>query len=271
MHLKNIIKSIPVVSSILKQINVMRKSKIVRTPTILEVNNDSYLLKAIKTSKISCSNLKRYPEEDVFYYLFENMFRGSMEEIKKRQLYYLKYVLDAFNKSDGELFLDAGCGRGEFLELLKENNIPYLGLDANAVVIEILKENGFNVKKSDILEFLSKTENKFIGISSFQVIEHLSFDYLKNFIKLAYDRIISNGTIILESVNPHCPRALSNFYFDVTHVKPYPPETIKFLLEWVGFKEVKVIFSVPLRDEEQSDNLYINYQDYGVIGKKESG
>lgn len=267
-HLKSAIKKIPGISHILRWTNTLARAEILKTPITLEISNESYLFKAMESSDIPCSDLKKYREEDAFYYLFENVFRGSREEIKKRQRYYLQYVLEAFDKSDGELFLDVGCGRGEFLELLKENNIPYTGLDLNEVVVSMLKEKGFNVEKSDILEFLSRTDNKFIGISSFQVIEHLDFDYLKNFIKSAHYRIAHNGVIILESVNPHCPQALSNFYFDVTHIKPYPPETIKFLLEWVGFKDVKIILSAPLRNELRPEDLYKNYQDYAVIGKK---
>jgi len=237
-------------------------------PEILETTDESYLAKAVESSFIPYHDLKGNRNKDTFYYFFENIFRGQRRDIKNRQKNYLKYILSIISESDGELFLDAGCGRGEFLELLKENNIPYIGIDINELEINFLKERGFNVVKADILEYLSNTPHKFIGISSFQVIEHLEFDYIKKFIELAYNKIGHNGVIILESINPHCLYALSRFYLDTSHIRPYPPETIKFLLEWFGFKNVKIIFSAPVEERIRSKDLFMNYQDYAVIGKK---
>ncbi len=236
-------------------------------PEILEADKESYLSKAIETSFIPYADLKG-KKGDHFYYLFENIFRGQREDIKNRQRYYLQYVLSIRDSSEGKLFLDAGCGRGEFLELLKENNISYLGIDTNELEMNFLRQRGFNVVKADILEYLSDTSHNLIGISSFQVIEHLEFEYIKKFIELAYDRIGYNGIIILESINPHCPYALSHFYLDTSHIRPYPPETIKFLLEWYGFKDVKITFSAPVEEKIRSKDLFMNYQDYAVIGKK---
>ena len=237
-------------------------------PEILETTDESYLAKAVESSFIPYHDLKGNRNKDTFYYFFENIFRGQRRDIKNRQKNYLKYILSIISESDGELFLDAGCGRGEFLELLKENNIPHIGIDINELEINFLKERGFNVAKADILEYLSNTPHKFIGISSFQVIEHLEFDYIKKFIELAYNKIGHNGVIILESINPHCPYALSRFYLDTSHIRPYPPETIKFLLEWFGFKNVKIIFSALVEERIRSKDLFMNYQDYAVIGKK---
>ena len=237
-------------------------------PEILETTDESYLAKAVESSFIPYHDLKGNRNKDTFYYFFENIFRGQRRDIKNRQKNYLKYILSIISESDGELFLDAGCGRGEFLELLKENNIPHIGIDINELEINFLKERGFNVAKADILEYLSNTPHKFIGISSFQVIEHLEFDYIKKFIELAYNKIGHNGVIILESVNPHCPYALSHFYLDTSHIRPYSPETIKFLLEWYGFKDVKIIFSAPVEEKIRYKDLFMNYQDYAVIGKK---
>ena len=55
------------------------------------------------------------------YLLFENRHRGSEAEIQDRQRVYLSYF-----KNSGSV-LDIGCGRGEFLELLKGAGIPARG------------------------------------------------------------------------------------------------------------------------------------------------
>ena len=250
-------------------VDKLKELEVKEIPEILEADKESYLSRAISSSHLSHPELtQKGQDKDVFFYLFENVFRGEQKDIKERQRYYLKYVLEVAKNTQGEIFLDAGCGRGEFLELLQENNIPYLGLEINEFETNFLKQKGLNVKNSDILEYLSNTNKKLMGISCFQVIEHLDITYLKKFIELAYKRIAKHGIIILESVNPHCPFALSRFYMDLTHIRPYPPETIKFLLEWYGFREVKIIFSAPVAENIRSRELCMNYQDYAVIGRK---
>ena len=250
-------------------VDKLKELEVKKIPEILEADKESYLSRAIDSSHLSHPELtQKGQDKDVFFYLFENVFRGEQKDIKERQRYYLKYVLEVAKNTQGEIFLDAGCGRGEFLELLQENNIPYLGIEINEFETNFLKQKGLNVKNSDILEYLSNTNKNLMGISCFQVIEHLDITYLKKFIELAYKRIAEHGIIILESVNPHCPFALSRFYVDLTHIRPYPPETIKFLLEWYGFREVKIIFSAPVAENIRSRELCMNYQDYAVIGRK---
>src|SRR4030043_33257 len=57
------------------------------------------------------------PLEDWRYTGFENRFRGRDEEVKKQLREYVSY----FPKD--RMVLDLGCGRGEFLELLREEGI----------------------------------------------------------------------------------------------------------------------------------------------------
>ncbi len=57
------------------------------------------------------------------YFDFENHFRGDRTLIKTRQTQYLPYFKNCCS------VVDIGCGRGEFLELLKENHIPAVGVD----------------------------------------------------------------------------------------------------------------------------------------------
>ena len=132
-----------------------------------------------------------------------------------------------------------------------------------------MQQSGYEVYESDIIEFLQKSNDKYSGISSLQVIEHLNFEYLNNFIKLAFDKIVVDGSIILETINPHSLYALSNFYQDPTHVKPLPPEMLQFLLEWHGFKEIKIIYSSLIPESLRIfAERKMNYQDYALVGYK---
>ena len=60
---------------------------------------------------------------EIDYFDFENYFRGTREHVKRVQEIYVPY----FEGCDK--VIDIGCGRGEFLELLKENQIGAKGVD----------------------------------------------------------------------------------------------------------------------------------------------
>jgi O-antigen chain-terminating methyltransferase len=50
-------------------------------------------------------------------------------------------------------------------------------------------------------------------------------------------------------VNPLSFVSLANFYIDLSHVKPLHPETMRFLLEVAGFREIELNFYSPVPDE----------------------
>jgi len=212
------------------------------------------------------------------YLEFENQFRGREDDIQKNQEEYLNFIKDAL-KNKGEYLLDVGCGRGEFLKILSENNISAKGIDNNLEMVKINIDKERVVYLKDANSFLeSLPENNLIGVTAFQVIEHFPPEYLLEFIKLSYNKIAKDGVIILESVNPMSFFSMSHFWYDISHKKPLPPDIMKFYLEKAGFKNVEIRFSgnVPdgLRLEGNDDNikklnqLLFGPQDYAVIGWK---
>ena len=210
-------------------------------------------------------------DEERFYSKFEEIFRGSKEIIKTRLAKYVEYVQQAYKLTNKDAyFLDIGCGRGEFLELLHAAKVPVKGLDINEIECEALTKKGFDVHLVDCNNFLEEVPSNFlVGVSAFQVIEHFDPEYVQDFLKLSYEKIAPNGIIIMETVNPKCNPALSNFFLDITHVRPYPPETMKFLLEWHGFKDICMIYSSPCSKEFRIKNIKeCNYMDFGVIAWK---
>ena len=186
------------------------------------------------------------PLEDWRYAGFENRYRGDEEEVKKQQAHFLPY----FDKA-GKV-LDLGCGRGEFLELLRENGIDAQGIDLNEQMIEICRDKGFDCQKGDVLESLNQCQdNSLGGIFSSQVIEHLPPQYLQRMIELAYFKLAPGGHFVLETLNPASVFGLVQIYFlDLTHQKPIHPQTLKFLMETSGFEDVEIQYSAPLEEEQ---------------------
>jgi len=59
-------------------------------------------------------------------------------------------------------------------------------------------------------------------------------------IGLSYKKLIYGGTLIVETVNPQSFASFVNFYIDMSHKRPVHPETLKFLLEAAGFRELEI-------------------------------
>ena len=231
-------------------------------PNTYKMNMQDYFSKALTRLKYADTSVK---SNDIYYSLFEMAFYDHDYIIKKQKI-YLPYIL---NDTKTKFHLDIGCGRGEFLSILKENDIKSKGVDINSVEINALKNLAYDVELSDGVSYLKSSDENFSSISAFQVIEHLDYEYLKELVLLSYQRLEKNGTIILETICPYNPVTINSFYMDETHKRLIPPELITFILQWAGFKDVKMLLSSPLPKELIfKDDILRSYHDYAVIGYK---
>jgi SAM-dependent methyltransferase len=168
---------------------------------------------------------------------FEDLFRGSEEMIRDRQKIYLDVI------GDREPVFDAGCGRGEFLDLLNDAGKKYIGVDLDPTMVERCREKGHDtVELGDAVEVLEATEPASLGaIFSAQVVEHMPFETLKRFLEVGLTRLKPGGVLIAETVNPHSARALKAFWVDPTHQHPLFPEVLLSLCETIGYVSGDVI------------------------------
>jgi SAM-dependent methyltransferase len=178
------------------------------------------------------------------YLGFEDRFRGSEEEIRARQQDYVEYFT---GQSD---VLDIGCGRGEFLELLKQRGISARGLDLNPEMVEVCRSRGLDAVHADARGYLSGLHDESLGgIIALQVIEHLEPSYLAELLAVAHDKLRPGARIILETINPACWVAFfESFIRDLTHEKPIHPETLQYLLQASGFSSVEIVYRVPIAE-----------------------
>lgn len=185
-------------------------------------------------------------ELDLNYFLFEEKFRGSRADIKQRQTSFLRYFEGC------KKILDIGCGRGEFLEILRDNGIMGHGIDINEEMVKFCISKGFDVEKSDAISYLEKLEDGSLdGIIMDQVIEHLDSNYLIKLLKLCYQKLNFGYYIVIETVNPLSLVSLTNYYIDMSHKRPIHPETLKFLINFANFREVETIFFSPIPDDKR--------------------
>lgn len=176
------------------------------------------------------------------YLGFEDRFRGSEQEIRARLSDYVPYFAGA---SD---VLDVGCGRGEFLDLLRSAGVTSRGLDLNPEMVEVCLARGLDATSADALSLLSALPDASLGgLIAVQVIEHLDPAYLSEFLQVAYYKLRPGSRMVLETINPACWVAFFESYIrDLTHVRPIHPETLQYMLHASGFSPVEIVYRAPI-------------------------
>ena len=179
---------------------------------------------------------------DSAYIAFENRYRGSREEIRERLASYV----DLFRGL--QPVADLGCGRGEFLELLRENGIEGHGVEGNAALVREGLDRGLDVALGDLLSFLrSRADGSLGGIFAAQVAEHLPPPVLQETLREAHRVLRKDGLLVLETVNPRSVLGFLEIYNrDLTHEKPLHPDTLSFLAAAAGFSDVRVELRAPV-------------------------
>ncbi len=187
------------------------------------------------------------PVQPLFdYFAFEGRMRQGRDEIRRRQAHYV----DEFRESAP--VLDVGCGRGEFLELLREAGIESRGIDLDEDMVAFCRGEGLDVTLADALTHLDGLEDGSLGgIFCAHVVEHLRPAQLVRFLELAAAKVRVGGVLIAETPNPRTLVALQTFFADLTHEQPLHPETLAFLVRQAGFGEEELRFLNPPPEDAQ--------------------
>jgi O-antigen chain-terminating methyltransferase len=171
------------------------------------------------------------------YFAFEARMRGATEDVRERQR---AYVADF----DGHPpVLDVGCGRGEFLGLLRDAGIEAHGVDADRDMVAYARGEGHRVEQADALAYLDGlADGSLGGVFAAQVVEHLPPASLFRLLELCAAKLAPGGLLVAETINPLSPLALRSYFADLTHAQPLVPETLALLAERAGFREVETRF-----------------------------
>jgi SAM-dependent methyltransferase len=218
---------------------------------------------------------------DAMYASFEDQFRGTRADIRRRQAIYLPYVREAKAGTANSPVIDVGCGRGEWLELLRDEGFVARGVDLNHIFLDGCRELKLDVSERDALSFLSQLKRDSVGLlTSFHMIEHLDHKVLIALLDETLRVLRPGGIAIFETPNPrNIVVGSCNFYLDPTHKRPLPPDLSRYLLEARGFSKVEVQELHPCGEEqmvsegaqkvrEVLNHMLYSAQDYAVIGRK---
>ncbi len=205
------------------------------------------------TTTAAASSSSSFAEAvDSYKYVgFEDLFRGSPDDIRTRLESYLPYFEGATD------VLDVGCGRGEFLELLRDHGIGARGIDTNHEMVELCRARGLTVDEADLRSHLTALPDGSLGgLFAAQVVEHLEPAYLLEVLDVAYHRLRPGSTVILETINVASWSAFFQSYVrDITHVRPLHPDTLQYLVTASGFQKVEVVYRSPSPAQDRLEAL----------------
>jgi SAM-dependent methyltransferase len=182
---------------------------------------------------------------------FEDRHRGPVADVREMLRVYLPHF------ETRRRVLDIGCGRGEFLSLLRDEGISAYGVDSDESMVGAGREAGVEVVLDDAFSHLRGLEAGAVdGIFCSQVAEHLETPQLLALLELSKRALAPGGVIVMETPNPESLSILSRFFYtDLTHVRPIHPDALRWAMEAVGFESVHVERVLPVEEGVRLDAL----------------
>jgi O-antigen chain-terminating methyltransferase len=178
-------------------------------------------------------------DSSIDYVEFEEQFRGSSDEIQKRQRSYAEYFRGVPAK-----IVDLGCGRGEFLKVLRDQEMPAYGVDRHPAMVARCREQGLEVIQADVIEHLESLAPRSLGgIFAAQLVEHLTPAGVARLFELAGTRLMPGGVLLVETINPQSLFVFANaLYVDLGHIRPIHSFSLRFLAEHAGLSRIELVY-----------------------------
>jgi 2-polyprenyl-3-methyl-5-hydroxy-6-metoxy-1,4-benzoquinol methylase len=206
------------------------------------------------------------------YTRFAFRFRGPEEHVRQTEEFYKPYFAGYRN------VLDIGCGRGEFLDLMREMEVPARGIDLGEESVAQCTEKGLMAEVADLFVYLGPDRSgEFDGIFASQIVEHLDPARLPEMIRLCSASLRRGGILAIETPNPACLAIFATyFYLDPTHTRPIPHTLLEFYMEEAGLGSLEVHELSPAMESmpelsglpESFRKRFFGGLDYAIIGRK---
>lgn len=145
--------------------------------------------------------------------------------------------------------LEIGYGNGNFLTYCKKNYLEVVGYEVNSNLTESAKQKGFNVlNDNEMKSFYESNQNNIVGVFMFDVIEHLSFEELKELLSNIKKILMTGGKIVCRFPNGDSSLSLPYYNGDFTHKSYLGYNKLKYLSLIIGlsfktFSPSKVYFN----------------------------
>jgi O-antigen chain-terminating methyltransferase len=198
----------------------------------------------MKRFRVGKVPMKRYRRKAMEYY--ERMLAVTQEDIPGGpdaiRRYYRKNLLPRLPQVPTASILDLGCGRGFFLEFLREMGYDdLLGVDICEEHVRSCVESGMNVTLEDNMRFLEKHPERFDCVTLNHVLEHYDKEEGLSLLESVRDSVRPGGRIVVVCPNMGNPfTAGRGRYADLTHETGYSEESLRFILQLAGFEGISL-------------------------------
>lgn len=206
------------------------------------------------------------------WWRFADKFRGPEAYVRQNHEFYLPYFRDC------RAVADLGCGRGEFLSLLKDNGISARGVELSPELVAFCRTRGLEAEEADLFAWLlGQPQRSLDGIFCSQVVEHLPPARVWELVRLAQAKLAPGGVLAIETPNPESLAIFASHYFlDPTHTRPVPPALLEFYFEENGFGDLVTRRFAPAVDsmpelaslDPAFRDRFFGTLDYAVIGRQ---
>ena len=178
------------------------------------------------------------------YRAFEDRHRGPTADVREMLRVYVAHFQAC------RRVLDVGCGRGEFLSLLRDAGVPAYGVDSDEGMADAVRAAGMEVVLEDAFSHLRALEAGAVdGIFCSQVAEHLDTPQLLALLELSRRKLAPGGVMVVETPNPETLSIFARFFYtDLTHVRPIHPDALRWAMEAVGFEAVRIERVLPVEE-----------------------
>jgi cyclopropane fatty-acyl-phospholipid synthase-like methyltransferase len=172
-------------------------------------------------------------------------------DLRQAETYFRHNYLQHLPKSKSAPILEVGSGLGQFLTFCRTHGYTNVsGVDLSAANVAFCTERNLEVELADAFEYLAETSRSFKVIVMNDVIEHIAKARILPFLGRALARLEPGGVLILKTFNMADPiMGTHGRYADFTHEVGWTEESMREVLEQVGYQHVKVLPS----------NLYVFY------------
>jgi O-antigen chain-terminating methyltransferase len=177
--------------------------------------------------------------DDSFYVAVLESFHGSPSAIRERAR---DYIADLASARELGPVLDLGCGRGELLDVLRDEGFEAYGVDTNSLCVEECRRLGLTVELADARQRLRDTApSSLAAITAIHLVEHLPIESVVELIDAAMIALRPGGTLIIETANPENVLVSTLYFFlDPSQRKPIPPQLLQFVVAGRGIIDLEI-------------------------------
>ncbi|MEO6628899.1 MAG: methyltransferase domain-containing protein [Aquihabitans sp.] len=170
-------------------------------------------------------------------------FRGTRDQVKSQVDVFLADI--SATTGSGPV-LDLAPGRGEWLELLRDNDTEAYGVDPSQHVVTEATQRGLRVVEADPLTHLRELpEGSVRAVTAFGLADRLDLDSLTAIVDAALIALAPGGLLLIDAPNPtNVTVGAGSAWRDPRVVRPLHPDLVEWVAMARGFAQAEVRYSV---------------------------